>query len=345
MIRDVLVKDRKALFMSDSWRSLILIVISAVFLWLFINEKIKQSGIIIGILSCLVLFDLWGVDRRYLNDSNFISEKRIKLKPTQTDQTLDQYAAQFKDEDYRVFDLSVNTFNDSYPSAYHHQIGGYSAAKLRRYQDIIDFYLSRHINADVLNMLNARYVVVPGQNGQPMVQRNPEALGNAWFVNEYQLVEDPNAEILALNDFNPADTATIDKCFANMVQGKNLERDSNSVITMEHQKPYNPDYVVYKTKTAKEQLAVFSEVYYAPDWRAYIDGKPADYFRVNYILRAMVIPAGEHTIEFKNEAPFMHKLDKISLICSILFVLTLAGSLVVYYRKRKKGNEDESKEK
>ncbi|MCR4680399.1 MAG: YfhO family protein [Bacteroidales bacterium] len=336
MIKDVLVKDRKALFMADSWRSLILILVSAVFLWLYINEKIKQSGIIIGVLACLVLFDLWGVDRRYLNDSNFVSEKRLKLKPSQTDQMLDQYAAQFKDEDYRVFDLSVNTFNDSYPSAFHHQIGGYSAAKLRRYQDIIDFYLSRHINTGVLNMLNTRYVVVPGQNGQPMVQRNPDALGNAWFVDQYQLVNDANAEILALNELNPADTAVIDKRFAEMVQGKNLERDSNSVIVMEHQKPYNPDYVVYKSKSAKDQLAVFSEVYYAPDWRAYIDGKPADYFRANYILRAMVIPAGEHRIEFKNEAPLMHKLDKVSVICSILFVLAVAGSLVLYYRKSKK---------
>ncbi len=336
MIKDVLVKDRKALFMSDSWRTLILILITAVLLWLYINQKIKQSGIIIGVLACMVLFDLWSVDRRYLDESNFVSEKRIKLKPSETDIVLDQYAAQFKDEDYRVFDLSVNTFNDSYPSAFHHQIGGYHAAKLRRYQDIIDFYLSRHINTNVLNMLNARYVVVPGQNGQAQVQRNPEALGNAWFVDAYQLVEDPNAEILALNDLNPADTAIIDQCFASMVQGKNLERDSNSVIVMEHQKPYNPDYVVYKTKTSKDQLAVFSEVYYAPDWRAYIDGKPADYFRVNYILRAMVIPAGEHKIEFKNEAPLMHKLDKISLFSSIFFLLAIAGSLVFYYRKPKK---------
>lgn len=336
LIKDVLVKDRKALFMSDSWRSLILILVSAVFLWLYINQKIKQSGIIIGVLSCLVLFDLWGVDRRYLNDSNFVSEKRIKLKPSQTDQILDQYAAQFKDEDYRVFDLSVNTFNDSYPSAFHHQIGGYSAAKLRRYQDIIDFYLSRHINTGVLNMLNARYVVVPGQNGQAQVQRNPEALGNAWFVNACQLVEDANAEILALNELNPADTAVIDKRFAEMVQGKNLERDSNSVITMVHQKPYNPDYLVYKTKTGKDQLAVFSEVYYDPDWRAYIDGKPADYFRANYILRAMVIPAGEHTIEFKNEAPLLHKWDNITLIISILMLCCMAGGIVWYYRREKK---------
>jgi hypothetical protein len=336
MIQEVLVKDRKALFMADSWRSLILVLISAVFIWLYINEKIKQSGIIIGVLACLVLVDLWGVDRRYLNESNFVSEKRLKLRPSETDKTLDMYAAQFKDEDYRVFDLSVNTFNDSYPSAFHHQIGGYHAAKLRRYQDIIDFYLARHINTNVLNMLNTRYVVMQGQDGQPMVQRNPAALGNAWFVDAYQFVEDPNAEILALNDFNPADTAIIDKRFAEMVQGKNLERDSNSVIAMEHQKPYNMDHLIYKTKTSKDQLAVFSEVYYAPDWRAYIDGKPADYFRVNYILRAMVVPAGEHTIEFKCEAPRLYKLIKVNIVSGILFVLMVAGCLVLYYRKPKK---------
>ncbi|MCQ2284712.1 MAG: YfhO family protein [Bacteroidales bacterium] len=334
-IQDVLVKDRKALFKSDSWRSLIFILLSAGTIWLYINQKIKKSGIIIGVLACLVLFDLWGVDRRYLNDKNFISERRATLKPTQNDQIIDQYAAQFGDVDYRVFDLSVNTFNDSYPSAFHHQIGGYNAAKLRRYQDIIDFYLSRHINTDVLDMLNARYFVIPAQQG-PMVQRNPNALGNAWFVNEVQIVKDANAEILALNHFGPADTAIITEEFAAMVQGKNLERDSNSVITMEHQKPYNPDYVVYKTKTAKEQLAVFSEVYYAPDWKAYIDGKPAEYFRANYILRAMVVPAGEHKIEFKCEAPLLHKLDKVTLAFSLLFLVVVAGTLVLYYRKPKK---------
>lgn len=335
-IQDILVKDRKALFMSDSWRSLAFIVLSAAALWLYINQKIKKSGIIIGILAVLVLVDMWGVDRRYLDDSNFVSAKRIQLKPTATDQMLDQYAAQFKDEDYRVFDLSVNTFNDSYPSAFHHQIGGYNAAKLRRYQDIIDFYLSRHINSNVLNMLNARYVVVPSQDGQPNIQRNPQALGNAWFVNECQMVEDANAEIIALNTLNPADTAIVNKEFASMIQGKNLERDSNSVITMEHQKPYNPDYLVYKTKTTKDQLAVFSEVYYAPDWRVYIDGKPAEYFRANYILRAMVIPAGEHKIEFRNEAPRLHKLDKVTLLFSIIFVVVVAGSLFFYYRKPQK---------
>jgi uncharacterized membrane protein YfhO len=130
-----------------------------------------------------------------------------------------------------------------------------------------------------------------------------------------------------------------------MVQGKNLERDSNSVIVMDHQKPYNMDHLIYKAKTSKDQLAVFSEVYYEPDWRAYIDGKPADYFRVNYILRAMVIPAGEHTIEFKNESPRLYKLIKVNIVFGILFVLAVAGSLVLYYRKEKKDVSNEISDK
>lgn len=335
-ILDVLMSDRKSLLVSDSWRSLLLILLSAATLWLFINEKIKKQYLIIAILACLVVFDLWGVDKRYLNEKNFVKKSNTQLQPTQDDLLITEYAKANGDKDYRVFNIAVNTFNDSYPSAFHHQLGGYHAAKLRRYQDIIDFYLSRHINPNILNMLNARYFVVPNGERGTAVQRNPDALGSAWFVDAYQLVADPNAEILALYNFNPADTAIVDRCFSAMLEGKNLERDSNSVIEIIPQDPYNPDYLLYKTKTTKDQLAVFSEIYYAPDWRVYIDGKPAEYFRANYVLRAMVIPAGEHTIEFKNEAPLMHKLDNVALVSSIVLVLVIAGGIVFYYWRRKK---------
>ncbi|MBR5028077.1 MAG: hypothetical protein IKX51_02540, partial [Bacteroidales bacterium] len=275
--------------------------------------------------------DLWGVDKRYLNESNFVSKNQFALYPTQDDMAIDQAAAEAGDKDYRVLDMVHNTFNDSKPSAFHHQIGGYHAAKLRRYQDIIDFYISRHINMSVLNMLNARYFVTPDG-----IQRNMYALGNAWFVDKYQIVDDANAEILALNKLNPADTAVVGADFAEMVKGKDLSRDSNSTIEMQHQTPYNPDYVAYKTHTTKEQLAVFSEIYYAPDWRAYIDGQPAEYLRVNYILRAMVVPAGDHQIEFRNEGPTKAKWDKITLASSIVLVVVIIGTLVIYYiRKRK----------
>ena len=241
-------------------------------------------------------------------------------------------AAQVGDRDYRVLNFATNTFNDSKPAAFHHQIGGYSAVKMRRYQDLIDFYLSRHLNMKVLNMLNARYFV--GNNGQ--VQRNPDALGNCWFVDEVKFVESPNDEILALNDFEPSHTAVVDRS----LMGKHLEgfvptADSTASILMEHQSPYNPDYLRYTSHSSTEQLAVFSEVYYEPDWRAYIDGKPATYLRANYLLRAMLVPAGDHVIEFRNEAPMFHRMDTITLVASVVMVLLAAGSIVIVYRKKK----------
>ncbi len=333
---DALINDRKALLRSDSFRSLALIVLAGGAIWLFVNNKIKKAAPVVAILAALVVFDLWGVDKRYLNESSFVSKNQFALYPTQDDMAIDQAAAEVGDKDYRVLDMAHNTFNDAKPSAFHHQIGGYHAAKLRRYQDLIDFYISRHINMDVLNMLNARYFVVPDGNGGTAVQRNMYALGNAWFVDKFTIVNTPNDEILALNNFNPADTAIVGADFAQFVQGKELSRDSSSTIAMEHQTPYNPDYVTYNSHTTKDQLAVFSEIYYAPDWRAYIDGKPAEYLRVNYILRAMVVPAGDHKIEFRNEAPTKHKWDKITLASSIVLVVVIFGAIALWVMKRRK---------
>ena len=332
-IQDILMKDRKALFVADSWRSLIFVVLAFATLWLYANNKLKKAVVPVAALAVLTVFDLWGVDRRYLNDDNFVEPRRLALTPSQDDMLIDQNAAQYGDQNYRVFNLACNTFNDSYPSAFHHQIGGYSAAKLRRYQDLIDFYLSRHINTNVLNMLNTRYFVVPGQQGND-VQRNVAALGNAWFVDSCHWVEDANAEILALNDFDPARTAIVDQRWKEQTGKLVLTHDSASRIEWETQQVYTPDYIKYNAHCAKDELAVFSEIYYKPDWFAYIDGKPAEYFRANYVLRAMVIPAGDHVIEFKNEAPTLHKLDTYTLIGSIVLTLAIAGALVWCYRKR-----------
>ncbi|MCR5821757.1 MAG: hypothetical protein K6F85_02395 [Bacteroidales bacterium] len=333
-IQSVFIQDRQALFMSDSWRSLIFVALAFAALWVYLWRSGKNRGsltvAIMLALTVLTLVDLWGVDSRYLNEKNYVSKSRIRLTPDPWDATLDQYAAQFGDKDYRVLNLATNTFNDSKPAAFHHQVGGYSAVKMRRYQDIIDFYISRHINMNVLNMLNTRYFVVQG--GQ--VQRNPQALGNCWFVDEVQAVPDANAEILALNTLNPATTAVVDSSvFA--IGSMTFTADSADVIEPEHQSPYNPDYLKYRSHSATERLAVFSEVYYEPDWFAYIDGKPAEYIRANYILRAMVIPAGDHVIEFRNEAPMFNRLDTVTLISSIVLVLLAAGAIFLYYRRPK----------
>ena len=335
LIQSIFIEDRKALFQSDSWRSLLLVALAVAALWVYLRLSSKNSKAVLPtvvslVLAVLVAVDLWGVDRRYLNDKNYVSEQQLKLRPDPWDAVIDQYALQFGDQDYRVLNLATNTFNDSKPAAFHHQVGGYSAVKMRRYQDLIDFYISRHINMQVLNMLNARYVVVQG--GQ--VQRNPEALGNAWFVEEVREVQNANEEILALNDFNPATTAIVDTSYCRL-SAVNYQPDSTATIAMEHQTPYNPDYVKYTSHSATDQLAVFSEVYYEPDWRAYLDGKPAPYLRANYILRAMEIPAGDHVIEFRNEAPLVHRMDKVTLAASIILVLLAGGAIFLVYRKKK----------
>ncbi len=345
-IQSVFIQDRKALFAADSWRTLLFVVLAFAALWLYVNKLGKgkwAAGTVCAVLAVLVTIDLWGVDRRYLNEKNYVSEQKLKIWPDPWDAEIDQMAMQYGDEDYRVLNLAVNTFNDSKPSAFHHQVGGYSAVKMRRYQDLIDFYMSRRINMGVLNMLNTRYIVVQG--GQ--VQRNPSALGNAWFVESVRMVGDANGEILALNTIDPKNQAVIncaDEQKLNSI-GKSvvidddtvfsLAFDSTATIVMEHQKPYNPDYLKYRTHAATDQLAVFSEIYYEPDWRVYIDGKPAEYMRANYVLRAMVIPAGDHVIEFKDEAPLYHRMNTVTIIGSIVLVLLAGGAIFMYYRKRK----------
>ncbi|MCQ2281020.1 MAG: hypothetical protein MJZ99_00110 [Bacteroidales bacterium] len=332
-IQSIFIKDRQALFTSDSWRSILFILLAAALLWVyikFLSEK-KSSVIIIAALALLVVLDLQGVNSRYLNSDNYVrNAKHLEMQPAQYDLDIDAIAAQTGDHDYRVLNLAVNTFNDSKPSAFHNQVGGYSAAKLRRYQDLIDFYISYQIHPNVINMLNTRFVVL--RDGS--VQRNPDALGNAWFVREAVNVDDANAAILALNDFNPATTAIIEKSDCSIVS--QYDFDSTATIELEAKHPADLNTLTYHSHSACDMWAVFSEVYYDPDWKAYIDGKPADYFRADYILRAMTIPAGDHTIEFRNEAPTMHQLDNVTLIASIVTLLVIGGVLFVYYRRRKK---------
>lgn len=345
MIQDIFVKDRKALFVSDSWRSILFILLAAATLWLYLKrwaDKPKAVLPVVAVLAVLTVIDLQGVNSRYLNSDNYVRNARmLEMQPAQYDRDIDAIALQTGDQDYRVLNLAVNTFNDSKPSAFHNQVGGYSAAKLRRYQDLIDFYIGYRINNNVLNMLNTRYIVM--NNGQ--VQRNPDALGNCWFVKNIRPVETANDEITKLNEYNPAVDAIInvpemgdklaglpEPCIKGLA---GLPVDSNATIEMEHKRPADLNTLTYHSHCATPMLAVFSEIYYAPDWKAYIDGEPADYLRADYILRAMVIPAGDHVIEFRNESPTMHRLDNITLICSIATVLIIGGVLFFYYRKRK----------
>ena len=188
----------------------------------------------------------------------------------------------------------------------------------------------------VLDMLNTRYMMLTAQ-GQPMPLRRQTALGNCWFVENVKLVPDANAEILALNEFDPYTTAIVDQSqWADQVKSLTATpRDSSETIVLVHTYPQTPDHLTYQSHTNGTRLAVFSEVFYAPDWRVYIDGKPTEYLRADYILRALVIPAGDHKIEFVNEAPTLHRNDTISLIIGIVMLLLMAGALVIVYKKSK----------
>ena len=346
-IQNIFIQDRRSLYTSDSWRSILFILLAAATLWTYIRfvkdkaaRKPAATLLPLAALAIFIVVDLQGVNSRYLNKDNYVRNARmLQMQPEQYDLTIDTYAQQAGDEDYRVLNLAANTFNDSKPSAFHNQVGGYSAAKLRRYQDLIDFYISYQINPKVLNMLNTRYIVM--RDGQ--VQRNPDALGNAWFVSDIKLVEDANAEILALNDIDPSATAVVNKNEFDDSQFSILNsqlKDSAATIELEHKHPADLNTLTYRTHSRTPQLALFSEIYYAPDWKAYIDGQPAEYLRANYILRAMVVPEGDHVIEFRNEAPTMHRLDNITLISSIITLLIIGGVLFVYYKKRTREPEE-----
>ncbi|MCR4828483.1 MAG: YfhO family protein [Bacteroidales bacterium] len=362
-LQNNLKEERQDLFKRDSKRSLIFVVLCIGLLFLFEEGLFKNRYIITAALGLLMTIDLWGVDNRYLNKNNkdtFVDANKLALRENDQEKMLDRVAAANGDQNYRVYDLTVNTFNDSRPSAFHNQIGGYSAAKLRRYQDLIDFYLGYeqlfgYVNSAsigildessmatdtprlgvsephaVLDMLNCRYLMLNLQGALPV--RRATALGNCWLVDDVKMVDDANAEILALNDFDPAKTAIVDKSkWAKLLEGVTLAPiDETEHIELISNGPYNPDHLTYKSNTHGEHVAVFSEVYYAPDWRAYIDGKPVEHFRVNYILRALVLPAGEHTIEFVNEAPTLHKTDNATLLISIVMVLLMASALVLVY--------------
>ena len=331
-----IISDRKSLLTTDSWRSFFFIALAAGALWYFINKKIKTTYVI-AIIGALIFIDLWTVGKRYIYQDSFVNKKaRTEILPTEVDKLI----LQDKNPNYRVFNLSPNRFNESNTSYFHKSIGGYSPTKLQRYQDIINYYFSSEINSDILNMLNAKYVIIPNQQGQS-VQINQEALGNAWFVNELKWVNDPNEEIAALKDFNPARTAYIHKEWQSSLSGwEALQHEEDSTAFIRLTDYANPGNLFYESSSTMPHLAVFSEVHYK-SWKAFIDGKEAPVIRVNYILRGLEVPAGDHKIEFKCIDEIYQRGARISIIASF-FVGVVLLSLFGYagwalFPKRKTG--------
>ena len=269
----------------------------------------------------LILADLVPVNKRFFNDSNFIKAKDSNAYFAM--QPWEEQILQDKSLDYRVLNLNTNTFNDARTSYRLKSIGGYSAVKLRRYQDLIDEHISK-MNWNVINMLNTKYIIT--QRG---VVQNPDAMGNAWFVNEVLFVPTPDDESAALNTLDLRKTAVADEKFRSVLTCEPQPSESDEILLTE----YQPNALTYHTTTAKDRVAVFSEIYYPEGWHIYVDGKEINLGRVNYVLRAAIIPAGEHTITMEF-VPDVLKIDKWCYACVILMlIIAICGITWPIWRK------------
>lgn len=325
---DAMIQQRRAMLVSDAWRSFAFIAATAALMWAYTRYNLKQT-LFIAVLGVLFLVDMWPVCKRFVNNDKFMPKKETTaIRETAADKEVRRMAG--ADPHYRVFNLTDpnGPFNEAFTSYKHKSIGGYSPAKLARYQDIIERYLSK-FNMNVISMLNTRFFITPDG-----VEENYDAFGNCWLVNNLAWVENAKEEIAAIENVDK-ETAYIDKAWLNSIDNPELY-NNNVYGTIELSEYRNPGNIIYRSNSAAPKLAVFSEVYYKT-WKAYIDGEEVTPVRANYVLRALPIPAGEHTIEFKCVDELMIKSHNWSTYMSILVgiaILGLAGFGI--YRKVKK---------
>jgi hypothetical protein len=345
-VKDAMIADRKAMLRNDALRSVALIAAGSALVWLFARKKIKPVHALVAI-SLLFLIDQIPVDARYLGSKNFESERSAEnaFAPT----AADKFILQDKDQ-FRVLNLTVSTFNDASTSYYFKSIGGYSGAKMKRYQELIESSLSDEMssliaglrtsstweeaekvmeNTHALNMLNTKYIIISPDN-QPLV--NKYALGNAWFVDRATIVENADAELAAIKTINPATEAVADRRFAGELP---VSVSSGSPSDTIYLSSYRPNLLTYKSEASSERVAVFSEIYYPYGWQAYVDDVPAEHFRTDYVLRGMTVPAGNHTITFKF-APQSYKTgNKVSLAGSVILLALLAFAAIHGLRSKR----------
>ena len=318
-LNKLIISERASMLTSDAFRSLLFIAAAAVSLWLFVADKLKTTAAL-AVLGGLILIDLWPVNKRYFGNDNFVNEKDKKSYFNKYG--YESQILQDTNPDFRVLNLTTNTFNDARTSYYLKSVGGYHAAKLRRYQDLIDEHISRgHIN--VLNMLNTKYIIQQTDEGAtPML--NAEAWGNCWFADSLIVAQSPREECDALNRIQSPQTIVTDAKFSNLVQNFNATPDPSATIRLTS---YAPDELEYQSVSSEAKTAVFSEIYYPYGWKAYIDEQPAEIFRANYVLRALNIPAGNHQIRFEFRPDTVYKGDKISMAFVILMLAFVAGCI------------------
>lgn len=346
---------RISIFTADCWRTLFVIVLGTAVLLLLRMKKI-QPKYAVGAIIVLCLVDMWQVNKRYLNDGMFV-ERSVRETPQQETAT-DRQIMQDKAPDYRVLNLASNTFNENETSYYHKSIGGYHAAKLRRYQEMIDQYIGKEmrnmqgaiVNAQgdmtrvagdsiypVLNMLNTKYVILPLQGGQTAPLLNPYAFGNAWFVDRISYVDNANAEIDAVGKLNLRHEAVADSKFKDVL-GEPVAQQSNAVVTL---KKYEPNELTYTVESQKGGIVVFSEVYY-PGWTATVDGTDTPVGRVNYILRAINVKPGKHTVVLTFKPASVKNTETAAYVAYLLLVLAIAAG-VFFEMKRRKNETNELK--
>ena len=344
-----LIEMRKAVFTSDAMRSFYIILVgTGILLAMTFGKLKKEYGV--GLILVLCLVDLWTVNKRYLNDDMFVpqSEREAPQQMSQTDELI------LRDTtlDYRVLNLASNTFNENETSYYHKSIGGYHAAKLRRYQEMIEQYISPEMQATmnavaeaggdmtqvkgdsiypVLNMLNTRYFIFPIQGGQTVPLQNPYAFGNAWFVDKVSYAKNANEEILAVGRINLRHEAVADEKFKAQL-GDGVAQDTLSMVTI---KSYEPNQLTYDVNSGKGGVVVFSEIYY-PGWTATIDGEPAELGRVDYILRALNVKPGKHEVVLSFFPKSVDTTETIAYLAYGILILVLAGAAFMAYRRRQK---------
>jgi len=333
-LMDAIKEDRKSIFTKDTLRSLAFVLVGAGLLGLFLKEKIKKNTLY-ACLGLLFLLDLVPVDRRYVNNDNFVAARQVTQPFPEF--PADKEVAQ-DDGHYRVYDLTTNPFSSGRASFFHNALGGYHAAKPGRVQDLYDFYMQKG-KLEVFNMFNVKYFFEQDEKGQVLASVNPDANGNAWFVQNAVIVETADEEIVSLDTLNTKQTAVIHTDFKSQIAQNKFVVDSTSSIKLVEAKP---NYMYYETENSNKGLAVFSELYYPYGWNVYVNEKPVEHFRANYALRALMVPEGFNKIEFKFEPEVVQKGSSIALASSVLLFLLLLGGIFYSVKSKKDSDINES---
>ncbi len=322
------VSDRESLARADAIRTLIFVLITFGLMWAYLKQKFNATVLSVAFLA-VILVDMWQVDKRYLSNDSFTEKQDTRdIQPRE----VDQFIMRDTDPDYRVFDMTQSILQDALSPYFHKSIGGYSAARLKRYDELIESQFSKSINNDVLDMLNTKYIISADPKTQTATMKaNSTACGNAWFIQSVKFARNADEEMQAISSFDPKKEAIVDQQYKSLAESKPHPIDGSATIKLTS---YNPDHMVYESGSQTEQIAVFSEIYYDKGWKMLIDGAEQPYFRADYLLRAAKIPVGNHKIEFIFHPASYYTGEGISLASSILLVIFLAGAFFMESKKK-----------